>query len=146
MLGLLGLVACQASEPAAPAQGTTAVSNQSKSARMWMTVGKRRFAITLADTAAAAAFAARLPLTLDMADLNGNEKHADLAVALPTDMTRPGTIRNGELMLYGSKTLVVFYETFQSSYAYSRLGRVNDPRDLSQALGSGNARVSFGKE
>ena len=74
---------------------------------MWMTVGGRRFAITLADTAAARAFAAQLPLTLDMAELNGNEKHADLAVTLPTDTSRPGTIRNGDLMLYGSNTVVV---------------------------------------
>ena len=53
--------------------------------RMWMTVGEHRFAITLADTDAARAFAAQLPLTLDMAELNGNEKHADLSQALPDE-------------------------------------------------------------
>ena len=31
---------------------------------MWMTIGERRFAIILADTDAARAFAAQLPLTL----------------------------------------------------------------------------------
>ena len=56
---------------------------------MWMTVGERRFAITLADTEAARAFAAMLPLTIDMADLNSNEKHADLPRSLPTSATRP---------------------------------------------------------
>ena len=50
---------------------------------MWMTVGERRFAVTLADNAAARAFAAQLPLTLDMSELNGNEKHADLPKTLP---------------------------------------------------------------
>ena len=83
---------------------------------MWMTVGERRFAITLADTAAARAFAAMLPLSIDMADLNSNEKHADLSQSLPTNASRPGTIRNGDLMLYGSRTLVVFYLSFNSSY------------------------------
>ena len=68
---------------------------------MWMSVGERRFAITLSDTAAARAFAAQLPLTLEMAELNGNEKHAELAKALPTNASRPGTIRAGDLMLYG---------------------------------------------
>ena len=56
--------------------------------------------------AAARAFAAQLPLTLDMSELNGNEKHADLPKALPANASRPGTIRNGDLMLYGADTLV----------------------------------------
>lgn len=62
---------------------------------MWMTVGERRFAITLTDNAAARAFAAQLPLTLDMSELNGNEKHAELPKALPANASRPGTIGNG---------------------------------------------------
>ena len=49
---------------------------------MWMIVGERHFAITLADNAAARAFAAQLPLTLDMTELNGNEKYASLPQAL----------------------------------------------------------------
>ena len=73
------------------------------------------------------AFAAQLPLTLDMSELNGNEKHADLPKPLPANASRPGTIRNGDLMLYGADTLVVFYLTFQSSLPYTRLGRVDDP-------------------
>ncbi|MCU4121121.1 cyclophilin-like fold protein [Variovorax sp. N23] len=108
-----------------------------------MTVGERRFAVTLADNAAANAFAARLPLTLDMAELNGNEKHADLPKPLPANATRPGTIRNGDLMLYGTKTVVVFYSTFDSSYSYTYLGRVDDPAGLAQALGRRGARVEF---
>lgn len=60
---------------------------------------------------AARAFAAQLPLTLDMADLNGNEKHVELPKALPVSASRPGAIRQGDLMLYGSTTLVVFYLT-----------------------------------
>ncbi|HEY8327604.1 MAG TPA: MFS transporter [Rhodanobacter sp.] len=114
-----------------------------KESRMWMTVGERRFAVTLADNAAANAFAARLPLTLDMAELNGNEKHADLPKPLPANATRPGTIRNGDLMLYGTKTVVVFYSTFDSSYSYTYLGRVDDPAGLAQALGRRGARVEF---
>ena len=113
---------------------------------MWMTVGERRFAITLTDDAGARAFAARLPLTLDMSELNGNEKHADLREALPANASRPGTIRNGDLMLYGTKTVVVFYATFSSSYSYTRLGRVDDPDDLPQVLGRRGVRVLFSSD
>jgi hypothetical protein len=113
---------------------------------MWMTVGGRRFGITLTTNAAARAFAAQLPLTLDMSELNGNEKHVELPKALPAKARRPGTIRNGDLMLYGSDTLVLFYSTFDSSYSYTRLGRVDDPAGLAQVLGPRGVRVGFSKD
>lgn len=149
VFGLLVLGGCEAGEPAAPvtvAQDAVAASARPEEVHMWMTVGERRFAITLADTAAARAFAAQLPLTLDMAELNGNEKHAKLPKVLPTDASRPGSIRNGDLMLYGASTLVVFYETFRSSYSYTRIGWVDDPASLSQAVGRGEVRIAFTKD
>jgi hypothetical protein len=114
-----------------------------KELHMWMTVGERRFAITLADGEAARAFAERFPLALEMSELNGNEKHAKLAKPLPVHASRPGTIHEGDVMLYGSDTVVVFYSTFQSSYAYTPLGRVDVPAGLAQVLGQGSVRVVF---
>ncbi|NIJ72083.1 MULTISPECIES: cyclophilin-like fold protein [unclassified Xanthomonas] len=115
-------------------------------ARMWMTVGDRRFLITLADNAAARAFAAQLPLALDMDELNGNEKHAELPQPLPAAPHRPGTIRPGDLMLYRTQTLVVFYARFASAYSYTRLGWVDDPAGLAQALGGRRVRVAFSRD
>jgi len=111
--------------------------------RMWMTVGEQRFAITLADNAAARAFATLLPLTLDMSDLNSNEKYASLSEALPANASKPGTIHTGDLMLYGTQTLVVFYSTFESTYPYTRLGRVDDNANLAQVLGRHTVKVTF---
>ena len=145
-LGLLALGGCKAKQMEAPALVPADAPDASanlEDARMWMTVGERRFAITLADTEAARAFVALLPLTMDMPDLNGNEKHADVSNALPAQASRPGTIRKGDLMLYGSNTIVVFYEGFSSSYSYTRLGRVDDTGDLAQILGSHSVRVTF---
>jgi hypothetical protein len=76
---------------------------QSQDRRIWMSIGERRISVALADNAAANAFAAMLPMTLDMPDLNGNEKHVGLPKALPVDTTRPGTLRTGDLMLYGPR-------------------------------------------
>ena len=149
LFGLLVLGGCEADQQAAAGPLTVAAADAGEAAfkseelRMWMTVGERRFAITLTDSPAARAFAAQLPLTLDMAELNGNEKHANLPKALPTNVSRPGTIRSGDLMLYGSDTLVLFYLTFDSSYSYTRLGGVDDPAGLAQALGGRSVRVMF---
>ncbi len=139
LCGLLALGGCNAAPPGA------AAATAPEESRMWMTVGERRFAITLADTEAARAFAALLPLTLDMADLHRNEKYADLPQALPTSASRPGAIRNGDVMLYGARTLVVFYVGFDSSYAYTPLGRVDDPAGLAQVLGRGGVRLVFSR-
>ena len=152
LLGFLALGACEVGQaatlalPAAVATTAAPPTARPEESRMWMTVGERRFAITLAHNAAARAFAAQLPLTLDMSELNGNEKHADLRTALPASASRPGTIRDGDLMLYGPNTVVVFYETFDSSYAYTRLGRVDEPADLPQALGRRGVRVVFSRD
>lgn len=111
--------------------------------RMWMTIGTKRFAVTLEDNPTARAFVQLLPMTLDMPDLNGNEKHVRLPRSLPTNAERPGTIRIGDVMLYGSSTLVVFYETFDSSYSYTRIGRIADNADLARRLGPGSSRITF---
>jgi hypothetical protein len=130
----------------APGSAAAAQAEAPGERRIWMAVGERRFAVTLADNGAARGFAARLPLTLDMPDLNGNEKHAKLPKPLPADATRPGTIRNGDLMLWGADTLVVFYLTFDSPYAYTRLGRIDDAAALPQVLGRKEVRITFTKE
>ena len=106
-------------------------------------VGDRSFAATLEDNATARAFAALLPMTVTMNEMNGNEKYHYLSENLPTDSYRPGTIRNGDLMLYGSNCLVLFYETFSSSYSYTRLGQLDNPSGLAAALGRGNVTVTF---
>ncbi len=106
-------------------------------------VGSKTFSATLTDNNTAKAFEKLLPLTIDMIELNRNEKYYDLPKSLPANSSNPGTIKNGDLMLYGSKTLVLFYKTFSTSYSYTKLGVVNDPSGLESALGTGNVTVTF---
>ena len=53
------------------------------------------------------------------------------------------TIRAGDIMLFQSNTLVIFYDTFESDYAYTRIGSVTDPDGLAEALGPGDVRVEW---
>lgn len=114
-----------------------------KGNKMRITIGTVVFTATLSDNATGNAFKARLPLTLNMTELNGNEKYFDLSAALPANASNPGTIQMGDLLLYSSNTLVLFYKTFSTSYSYTRIARVDNPAGLAAALGSGNATVKF---
>ncbi len=109
-------------------------------------VNSQVFTATLLDNNAAKALKEMLPLTINMVELNNNEKYYDLPNSLPTKPFNPITINNGDLMLYGSKTLVLFYKTFSTSYSYTKLGTVNDTTGLALALGSGNVTVTFALE
>ena len=106
-------------------------------------VGSKTFTATLADSETGEAFAALLPLTVTMNELNGNEKYHYLSSSLPTAAYQPGTIHAGDLMLYGNNCVVLFYETFNSSYSYTPIGSIDNPSGLAAALGSGNVSVQF---
>ena len=105
--------------------------------------GGREFRAKLCDNEAARAFAERLPVTLDMNELNGNEKYSYLSESLPSEAERPGQIQEGDLMLFGTDCVVLFYESFSTSYSYTPLGYVEDASGLAQALGAGSIQVSF---
>ncbi|MEA5427901.1 cyclophilin-like fold protein [Arcicella lustrica] len=101
------------------------------------------FSATLLYNTTSVAFKAMLPLTIKMNELNGNEKYFDLPKSLPTNSSVPSSIHNGDLMMYGSNTFVLFYKTFSSSYRYTKLGQIDDTTKLSEALGSGDVTVKF---
>ena len=101
------------------------------------------FTAQLEDNATARAFLDLLPATLTMDELNGNEKYHYLDSPLPSEPQRVGTIHAGDIMLYGSDCIVVFYQTFRTPYSYTRIGSITDPTQLAAALGSAAASVTF---
>ncbi|EIA08602.1 cyclophilin-like fold protein [Flavobacterium frigoris] len=108
-----------------------------------ITVGSKIFKATVIDSPTTEAFIALLPITINMKDLNGNEKYFDLPQELPTNAFNSKTIQNGDLLVYGSTTLVLFYKSFTTSYSYTRIASVDNPAGLAKAVGSGNVTVIF---
>jgi hypothetical protein len=114
--------------------------------KMKIEIGTETFTATLYDNETTVAFKKLLPLTLSMSELNNNEKYAQLPTALPTNTTDVGTIHEGDIMLWGANTLVVFYKTFKTTYSYTKLGHIDNPRGLASAVGSKSVIISFGIE
>lgn len=103
------------------------------------------FTAQLYDNETAHAFADMLPVTLDMHELNGNEKYCYLSNSLPMNSSDVGNINTGDIMLYGSHCIVLFYDSFSTNYSYSKIGYIENPTSLADVLGSGNMTVSFEK-
>lgn len=118
-------------------------SNKPPGGPIRIRVGSSTFTATLLSNPTVTAFKARLPMTVSMSELNGNEKLYNFPANLPTNSSNPGTIKTGELMLYGPTTLVLFYKTFPTVYSYTKLGQIDNPAGLERALGSGNTTVTF---
>ncbi|BBA50233.1 hypothetical protein FV113G1_05800 [Fusobacterium varium] len=108
-----------------------------------MQIGNKNFMIKLFNNNAAQNLITQLPLTLDMKELNGNEKYSYLTKKLPTDSQNISEIKTGDLMLFGSDCLVLFYKNFHTSYSYTKIGYIENIAELTAALGNENIKVKL---
>jgi len=149
MPSLVALILCFCSVSGAFAADTLATerngdrNSSSKLDKMNIHIGSKTFTATLYDNPTVTRFKALLPLTLEMSELNGNEKYFHLPTDLPANAVNLGTIQAGDLMLWESNSLVLFYKTFRTSYSYTKLGRIDNATELATALGSGSVTVRF---
>ena len=131
-------VEAEAKSPAVPSDGEA-----EDTVSITVTVESVVYTATLGNSETVRALTEQIPLTLDMRELNGNEKYFYLDGSLPTDASRLGQIHAADLMLYVDNCLVLFYENFSSSYTYTRLGSLDDPSGLAEAVGSDGVTVTF---
>lgn len=114
-----------------------------ESMRLNIKVGDKNFKATLESNNTTKSLLEKLPLTINMSELHGNEKYYYFDESLPTNSERIENINTGDLMLYGSDCLVLFYKSFSTSYSYTRLGHIDNPQVLADVVGSGNITVTF---
>ena len=118
-------------------------SNKFQLNKMKIKIGEKTYIVTLFDNPSANALKKLLPLTIEMKELNNNEKYGQLPKSLPTNASIPSSIQSEDLMLYGSSTLVLFYKGFSTTYSYTKIGKIDDIKDLEKVLGKGDAVLEF---
>ena len=85
----------------------------------------------------------KMPMTLNMKELNGNEKYHFFDMEFPVNEKSPGKISAGDIMLYGSDCLVTFYKSHSTSYQYTPVGKIEDASGFAKAVGNGNVTIQF---
>lgn len=100
---------------------------------------------TLESNPSAEAFAELLrasggSVTLTLENYGGFEKVGPLGQSLPRN-DQQTTTAPGDFVLYSGNQIVLFYGS--NAWSYTRLGRLDDPSGLQDALGDGTVEVTF---
>lgn len=111
--------------------------------KLKITVNNQELTATLNENETVNEFIKMLPMTIYMTELHGNEKYCKLSKDIQGKAVNPDKIRKGDIMLWISNILVIFYDTFPTPYDYVKLATVDDIDRLTNALGDGNVSVKF---
>jgi len=101
------------------------------------------YTATLEDNSSAAAFAALLeegPLTVSTHDYGSFEKVGPLGTSLPRNDSQI-TTSPGDIILYQGDQITVYYAP--NTWSFTRLGHIDDPTGLQEALGDGDVEITF---
>lgn len=110
-----------------------------------ITIDGRSMSATLADNEATKALVEKLgedPVTITMSNYGGFEKVGALPWSLPASDTRI-TTKPGDIMLYTSNNIVIFYG--ENTWAYTPLGTLDtsDPNEIRDFVGNGDKEVTI---
>lgn len=119
------------------------INNNSNSKSAKLLIDNKEYSITLEDNETVDALIKNMPLELSMSNLNGNEFYTYLDFTLPTNSSNPGNINKGDIYLYGNNCLVIFYESFNTSYSYTKIGKLDDIEALDNIKGKNNIVVNL---
>lgn len=115
------------------------------SSKINISINGDNYTATLEDNRTTRELVKRLPIVITMDDLNQNEKYYYLDKILPVDAKKINKVSSGDIMLYGSDCLVIFYESFDTSYSYTKIGKIDDSLQLKEKYGSRSVNVTIGK-
>ena len=134
LIGVIVLIGCMLAGPCMAKNNSTQINIE---------IGKKTFKATLYNNKTSSALLKKFPLSCKMSELNGNEKYKYLLSELPTNKKKVKRIKAGDIMLYGSDCLVVFYKSHKTSYKYTKVGHINNTSGLKKAVGKGKVKMKF---
>ena len=123
----------------------TNINNETEDNVMKLNINGSEFEVVLENNETAKALVDMLPMDVEMSELNGNEKYYYLDENLPTNSENIGHINAGDIMLYGEYCLVLFYESFNTSYSYTKIGYIENTNNLKSVVGRSSVNVRWEK-
>ena len=113
----------------------------------YIKINNKEFEFEFKDTEVANQIKSKLPFTVKMTNLNGNEVYYQFSSESFTRNEKSvKTINMGDIYLYQSNYLVLFYKTFSTSYSYSEIGKLKDASGLDTTIGSSDVDVEWFKK
>ena len=101
-----------------------------KMSNIKVTIDDKTYNLSLENNNTVEEFINLLPQEYNMNDLNGNEKYVYIDTSLTTNSYNPKHIEKGDVMLFGNNCLVIFYESFDTSYSYTKIGHIDNLDNL----------------
>lgn len=131
------LTGCSSSDSTKPTSNPVTFTSEKENRKMLeLSINGQVFALKLMNNSTVNELLSVLPDSFTMQDLNQNEKYFELPQNLPTQQQRVEEIQKGDVMLYGKNTLVIFYQSFNTNYSYTRIGRIGNSDKLADRLGA----------
>ena len=109
----------------------------------YIKIKDKEYQIELESNETASQIKSKLPFTISMINLNGNEVYYNFVESFKTNQQSVGTINKGDIYLYRDNCLVLFYKTFTTTYTYTKIGKIINPEGLDTLIGSDNVEVMW---
>lgn len=109
-----------------------------------VTIGSTKYTAQFDNNAAAREVAELFPLSVDMKEWTANkEYYVGLGKTINGTAPAATTITAGDIMLYSSRSLVIFYDSSANTAGYVKLGRISNSKNLKAALDKAGGKVAF---
>ena len=93
-------------------------------------INNKEYTATLIDNETSKDLVNMLPINIEMKELNGNEKYYNFDEKIKSNQVEVKKINKGDIMLFNDNCLVIFYNSLETTYKYTKIGSIDNPNEL----------------